>query len=123
MAEDVHTARLLDAGVHHVLVQALRELRCTDAGASRTEEEHAPRVIGQCASRQEWACLVEILFGPSDRPLADRHEAVLRPFPLAHEQCAPLRIEITHVEPHELHAADARRVEHFEDRPIAQPER
>lgn len=83
--------------------------------AARTEEKGAATA---CVD-ESLSHLIEIPLGPPDRALADWYQAVFLPLSLAHEYHAALSIEIGEIESDELHAAEARRVTHLEDGPVA----
>jgi hypothetical protein len=64
-----------------------------------------------------------VLFDPSQGPLADGHDPVLRPFAFADEHRAPFEVDVVDVQVQEFDSANARRVERFENGAISQTER
>ena len=57
------------------------------------------------------------------RPRADRHHPVLLPLPLLDVHDAALQFQIPQVQVAQLHPANPRRVENFQDGPVAHPQR
>ncbi len=60
---------------------------------------------------------------PRHRALADGHEAVFLALALADEQRAALPVEIVELQMDQFRAADAARVQHFQNRAVAQAKR
>ncbi|MFZ0980618.1 MAG: hypothetical protein WAN23_14555 [Candidatus Acidiferrales bacterium] len=83
----------------------------------RQEQRAVVRVGGQLQSR-----FADVFFNPRRRALADRHEAVFLALALAHQQRAALAVQIEQFQADQFHAPDARRIKHFQDGTVAQPE-
>ncbi len=66
---------------------------------------------------------VAIAERPAHRTLADRDQPILLALAFTDEERAALGIEIGAIEPDEFHAPNTGRVEDFDDRPVAAPER
>lgn len=102
-----------DVGLVHVFPNQLRQpVRCE--GLEQVRQEYGLIVGFPDQGRPDF---LKIAVDPHHGPLADRDHAVLPPLPLADDR-SPVGVEVVDLEPDQLHAAHAGRVEGFEHGPV-----
>jgi len=106
----------LDAGRTQVFLHQVSQAVLAEGLAELVQEQHP----GIRLQHQLGPHLFEVAPDPVDGPRAERHIPILASLALAHRERAVLQIHIVESELDQLGAADAARVQRFQDGPVAQ---
>ena len=118
VAEQVTASRLAEVGGDGDFMDHLSQSIGRERFAEMSQEQHDVVRIDQ----QTGADFADVFVDPPDRSFADGNHPVLFAFALSHHQRASVNVHVVELQVDDFHAADAGRVQRFEDGPVTQAE-